>query len=139
MGSSRGHLLAREAEAWLRENLTEPLTIPDLCLAVNASERTLHSAFREHLGTTPKLHLKALRLAAAHDELRRAMGGTRISDVALRWGFLHFGWFSHDYRQFFGETPSATLRRRGLAPLQQAPAEASSARGASRRGASVAA
>jgi transcriptional regulator GlxA family with amidase domain len=111
MAASRRQVLAREAEAWLRQNLTEPLTIADLCQAVQTSERTLHSTFRERLGTTPKLHLKALRLEAARRELQRGAPGTRITDVALNWGFLHFGWFSHDYRRCFGETPSDTLRR----------------------------
>ncbi len=34
-----------------------------------------------------------------------------MTDVALDWGFLHFGWFSQDYRRLFGETPSQTLLR----------------------------
>jgi transcriptional regulator GlxA family with amidase domain len=104
-------MLASEAEAWLRQNLAAPLTIADVCQAVKASERTLHSAFRERLGTTPKLHLKAMRLEAARRELLRGLPGTRITDVALNWGFLHFGWFSHDYRRCYGETPSHTLCR----------------------------
>jgi AraC family ethanolamine operon transcriptional activator len=107
----RGRALARRAEAWLRQNLTEPPTIADLCGAVNASERTLHEAFREHLGTTPKAYLKALRLNAAHQDLLAAGPQTRVTDVALDWGFEHFGWFAHDYRRLFGETPSQTLQR----------------------------
>lgn len=108
---SRGQRLASDAEAWLRENLTESLTIPVLCHAVQASERTLHAAFRKHLGTTPKARFKALRLEAARRDLLHGRGGTRVTDVALCWGFLHFGWFAHDYRHCFGETPSDTLRR----------------------------
>jgi AraC family ethanolamine operon transcriptional activator len=108
---SRGRSLARKAEAWLRENLAEPPTIAVLCAALQSSERTLHEAFREHLGTTPKAYLKTLRLNAAHHDLLRAVGKTRVTDVALDWGFLHFGWFSQDYRRLFGETPSETLQR----------------------------
>jgi AraC family ethanolamine operon transcriptional activator len=111
LGSRRGRGLARRAEAWLRENLAEPPTIATLCGAVNASERTLHEAFREHLGTTPKAYVKALRLNAARRDLLRGGARTRVTDVALDWGFLHFGWFSQDYRRLFGETPSQTLHR----------------------------
>ena len=107
----RGHLLAREAAAWLRENLTEPLTIRDLCAALHTSERTLHAAFREHVGTTPKAFVKAERLRGARQDLLHAGPNTRVTDVALRWCFLHFGWFAHDYHAMFGETPSRTLRR----------------------------
>lgn len=107
----RGHKLARAAEAWLRANLTEALTIRDLCTALHTSERTLHAAFREHVGTTPKAFVKALRLRAARQDLLQAGPNTRVTDVALRWCFLHFGWFAHDYHALFGETPSRTLRR----------------------------
>jgi len=78
---------------------------------VNVSERTLHAAFRENLGTTPKAYLKMLRLNSAHHDLLRGGARTRVTDVALDWGFVHFGWFSQDYRRLFGETPSQTLHR----------------------------
>ena len=35
----------------------------------------------------------------------------RVSDVALRWGFTHFGRFSLEYRRMFGESPRETLKR----------------------------
>jgi AraC family transcriptional regulator, ethanolamine operon transcriptional activator len=110
-GASFGRRLAREAVAWMRTHLTDELTIGDLCRALDARERTLHAAFCEHMGTSPKAYFKELRLAAARRELLRSHRGIRVTDVALRWGFLHFGWFAHDYRQTFGETPSDTLRR----------------------------
>jgi transcriptional regulator GlxA family with amidase domain len=102
--------LAFRAEAWLRQNLAEPPTIARLCEALGASQRTLHEAFREHLDTTPKAYLKMLRLEAARHDLLRA-ARPRVTDVALDWGFLHFGWFSQDYRRLFGETPRQTLQR----------------------------
>lgn len=95
----------------LRQNLAERPTISALCEALPARERTLHEAFREHLGTTPKAYLKTLRLEAAHHDLLKGLETTRVTDVALEWGFLHFGWFSQDYRRLFGEAPSQTLRR----------------------------
>jgi AraC family ethanolamine operon transcriptional activator len=107
----RGRRLALRAEAWLRQNLSEPPTIAALCQAVGASERTLHEAFRAHLDTTPMAYLKALRLNAAHHGLVEGGARRRVTDVALDWGFLHFGWFSQDYRRHFGETPSQTLQR----------------------------
>src|SRR5215510_12772793 len=110
-GSSRRRRLALRAEAWLREKLAEPPTIASLCQALDASERTLHEAFRQHLDTTPKAYLKVLRLNAARHDLLQGEKRQRVTDVALDWGFLHFGWFSQDYRRLFGETPSQTLHR----------------------------
>jgi AraC family ethanolamine operon transcriptional activator len=103
-------MLARRAEEFLRAHLTRPITIRDLCLATGASERTLHDAFRRHLGTTPKAYLKLIRLNAVHRELEQGDPGTTVTGVAMRWGFFHPGWFSHDYRLMFGRTPSDTLR-----------------------------
>jgi AraC family transcriptional regulator, ethanolamine operon transcriptional activator len=109
--SCRSRALAWRAEAWLRQNLADPPTIAHICHALEASERTLHEAFRQHLDTTPKAYLKTLRLNAARHDLVKARDTTRVTDVALDWGFLHFGWFSQDYRRLFGETPRQTLQR----------------------------
>jgi AraC family ethanolamine operon transcriptional activator len=119
--SARSRALALKAEAWLRECLAEPTTIADLCAAMGAGERTVHEAFREHLGTTPMAYLKVLRLNAARQDLCRRGATCKVTDVALDWGFLHFGWFSQDYRRLFGETPSQTLQR-ARAAVSQTPA-----------------
>jgi AraC family transcriptional regulator, ethanolamine operon transcriptional activator len=112
---SPGRALAQRAEVWLRQNLLAPSSIQGLCAALAASERTLHQAFREHLNATPKAYLKTLRLNAARADLMRGEGSTRVTDVALDWGFQHFGWFSQDYRRLFAETPSHTLQRGRMA------------------------
>lgn len=103
--------IARQAEAILRQSTHRPITIGQLCEAVGTSERTLHAAFREHLDMTPKAYLKMLRLNAARRDLRVARPGTKVTEVAMRWDFLHFGHFSQDYFAMFGETPSQTLHR----------------------------
>ena len=95
----------------MRQNLCENPTIADLCATLGASQRTLHEAFREHLAATPKAYLKVLRLKAARQDLLEAAEGRRVTDVALDYSFLHFGWFSQDYRRLFGETPHETLQR----------------------------
>lgn len=105
-----GVKLARQADTYLRSNLQAPLTIRDLCTAMGVPERTLFKAMRTHLGLSPKALLKTLRLNAVRRELLAAVAGTGVMDVAMRWGFFHAGWFSQDYRQQFGETPSTTLR-----------------------------
>ncbi|HEX5817928.1 MAG TPA: helix-turn-helix domain-containing protein [Gemmatimonadales bacterium] len=102
--------LARRAEEFLAANLERPTTIRDLCVAVGATERTLHDAFRRHFNASPKAHLKLLRLNAVHRELQRGEPGTTVTGVAMRWGFFHLSWFAQDYRRMFECTPSETLR-----------------------------
>jgi AraC family ethanolamine operon transcriptional activator len=101
--------LAWRAQEYLHNHLDAELTIRGLCRATGATARTLHRAFQEQFGTTPKAYLKMLRLNGVRDDLLQHTPGTTVTDIAIRWGFLHLGWFSHDYREMFGETPSQTL------------------------------
>ena len=86
--------------------------VSELCAAARVSERTLQYAFRDIMGMSPLTYLHRLRLHWARDELRVAKrGSTTVTDVALNWGFWHFGEFSRAYKNCFGEPPSSTLRR----------------------------
>jgi AraC family ethanolamine operon transcriptional activator len=84
--------------------------LSELCATANASERTLQYAFKDIMGMSPLTYLHRLRLHRARDELRKAQSGTTtVTDVALNWGFWHFGEFSRAYKNCFGEVPSKTL------------------------------
>ena len=86
--------------------------LSELCEAASVSERTLQYAFHDILGMSPLTYLRRLRLHWARIELRKSkIGTTRVTDVALNWGFWHFGDFSREYKDCFGEVPSSTLKR----------------------------
>jgi AraC family transcriptional regulator, ethanolamine operon transcriptional activator len=85
-----------------------PLSVADLCLRLGVSRRTVQYAFDEVLGTNPASYLRAVRLDRVRKDLLQAGS---VTDAATRWGFWHFGHFSNDYREQFGELPSETLRR----------------------------
>ncbi len=86
--------------------------LSELCATANVSKRTLQYAFHDIMGMSPLTYLNRLRLHWARDELRKAKSGARtVTDVAMNWGFWHFGEFSRAYRNCFGEVPSDTLRR----------------------------
>ena len=85
-------------------------TLPDLCEVAGVSERTLEYGFREEFGVTPVRYLKLVRLNGARRDLLRGSPRTaRVTDVALRWGFLEAGRFAGEYQRLFGELPSQTL------------------------------
>lgn len=103
---------ARRAAGILRERCAEDISITDLCAATGATRRTLHLGFMELYGVPPMRYLKALRLCKVRRELSKMMDReVRVTDVAMRWGFLHLGRFASDYRQFFGELPSVQKAR----------------------------
>ena len=86
--------------------------LSELCETANVSERTLQYAFRDMLGMSPLTYLHRLRLHRARDELRNAKSeSTTVTNVAMNWGFWHFGDFSRAYKNCFDETPSSTLRQ----------------------------
>ncbi|WP_158088805.1 AraC family transcriptional regulator [Thermoactinospora rubra] len=105
----------RRARRFCEEHAAEPITLGDIAAAARVSVRTLQSGFREHLQTTPMAYLRKVRLARAHADLLHiaATGGrTTVTEVALRWGFMHLSRFAAFYRQTYGHAPSVTLRGR---------------------------
>lgn len=104
------HVLA--AEQFIREHAMQAPTLSELAAAAGVSVRTLNAAFREFRGCTPMQALRDARLNGVRAELLVAPAGTTVRDVAAEWGYAHFGLFASAYNRRFGETPSATLRKR---------------------------
>ena len=103
----------KRAEEFLDANLPNPIGVADVVAVANVSVRTLHQGFRARHQVGPMGWLRQRRLDRAHAELGAAdPEESQVGDIALRLGFTHLGRFSVQYRQRFGESPSATLRRR---------------------------
>ena len=103
--------ITKAAEDYALARAAEPLSVTDLCGETGASERTLQYAFQEILGLSPISYLIRLRLHRVRHALRTATDPrTRVSSVAMDWGFWHFGDFSRAYKECFGERPSDTLK-----------------------------
>jgi AraC-like DNA-binding protein len=101
----------QRAEDYLRASLSEPFSLTDFAQATGINHRTLQRHFRRVYGVTPQVWFRSMKLNAIRRELQRSSGTReRVSDIAMRWGFLHFGRFAEEYRQLFGERPRETLR-----------------------------
>lgn len=112
LGPARARLSprpVRQAEEFIMANLDRPITLEEVAQAAGTGVRALQLAFRRFRGTTPLGFWRDARLAAAHRELSEGTA-TSVTDVALRWGFSHFGRFAECYRRRHGRTPSETLR-----------------------------
>ena len=96
---------------YLRAHAERPIGLSDLVAVAGVPGRTLTRHFRDTFGLSPMAYLRKLRFERARRDLLAAGPGETVADVAWRWGFRHMGRFSVDYRRFFGEAPSATLRR----------------------------
>jgi transcriptional regulator GlxA family with amidase domain len=95
----------------LRGRPEHPWTAAELASAVSLSVRSLQEGFRRALDTTPMTYLRRVRLERVHEELVAASPGMLgVTEVAMRWGFVHLGRFATSYREAYGELPSETAR-----------------------------
>jgi AraC-like DNA-binding protein/tetratricopeptide (TPR) repeat protein len=103
----------RRSVETMRANVGHRWSLAQLAALADVSPRTLQRQFMRFLGKSPQAVWQEIGLEQARYELLRGAGGGRVSDVALRCGFLHLGRFSADYRRRYRETPSSTLKRQG--------------------------
>jgi AraC family ethanolamine operon transcriptional activator len=105
-------LIAKKAEDYVLAQAGDHVSVSDLCRVTAVSERALQNAFKEVMGLTPLAYLARVRLHRVREALLEGtQGSTTVTVEALKWGFWHFGEFSHAYKDCFGELPSDTLRR----------------------------
>jgi AraC-like DNA-binding protein len=103
----------RRAVEFIDANAHRDIGVADIADAVRVGVRGLQLAFRKHRDTTPLAYLRRVRMERAHQDLRVAdpRAGDTVRAIASRWGFLHYGNFSAEYRRAYGCPPSETLRR----------------------------
>jgi AraC-like DNA-binding protein len=102
----------RVARDRLADSAGEPLDLAQLACAAGIGIRALQLGFRRHFGVSISEMLLDMRLAGLHARLAQARPDASITEIAFDLGFTHLGRMAGAYREKFGETPSATLRRR---------------------------
>lgn len=99
-------------EQLLDANPDQPLYLPEVCVALGVTDRTLRLHCQEHVGMSPHRYLWMRRMHLARRALALADGTKRtVTEIANDHGFGELGRFAVSYRRLFGESPSATLRR----------------------------
>jgi len=107
------HKALKRVEDYLDAYPAMPHTVRELCRVAQTSERTLEYAFLERFGVSPKTYLQAFRLNGVRKALRVTdPASASVTTLATRWGFWHMGQFAKDYKRFFAELPSETLKKR---------------------------
>jgi AraC-like DNA-binding protein len=103
----------RRAMAFIDEHAQRDVTTAEIAAAAHVSIRALQLAFRRHLGTSPVVYLRRVRLDHAHRDLLAAdPAGQTVTAIAYRWGFHSSSRFAHYYQKVYGVAPSRTLRGR---------------------------
>lgn len=116
------HLLSREpaqvssaavrsVEEYIEANWDKPIDIEKMVAVAQVSARSLFRQFRKDRGYSPADFAKRVRLGRARELLEQSNESGSVIQVALKCGFQNPGHFARDYRNCFGELPSATLQR----------------------------
>src|SRR5262245_12396061 len=97
------------------EDLLEGEPIPSLteiAASLGVSRRMLRECCKRSLGMSPSRYRRLRGMQLVHRALRdETPGMARISAIARRYGFRDLGRFAANYRTFYGELPSANLKR----------------------------
>ena len=102
--------IVRKAEDYFAEKQPGPVSLADLCAVAGVSQRTLYHAFLVMCGDSPMAYFKKRRLTDARLALLDPGPVRRlVKRAALNAGLTHFGRFSAEYRELFGESPTTTL------------------------------
>jgi len=109
----RHSLIMRRFRRVIEENPDRGLYIPELAAEIGVSLSTLRVCCEEQLGMSPKRYLMLRRMHFVRRALLdNAPGTSTVTNIATRYGFFELGRFSGQYGSLFGESPSATLRRK---------------------------
>ena len=105
-------LIVRQAEERFFASQGSKVSLADLCAASGVSQSALYRAFDVVCGEPPIAYFHKRRLTEARRVLIKMPAGRgAVRRAALAAGLTEFGRFSVEYRQLFGEPPSATLSR----------------------------
>lgn len=98
----------RAAIAFMRENVSEPLSVEEVASKVGLSRAHFYSLFRSQLNTTPQVFWSAIRVEEA--VARLTSGEDSVTAMALDLGFSSPGNFSRFFKEHMGISPSRFRR-----------------------------
>ncbi|GJH27008.1 AraC family transcriptional regulator [Caballeronia novacaledonica] len=98
-------------KGYIRENLSEDLSLEMIAAASNVSLRKLYVLFKSNAQESPRDFIQRLRLERVRSDLLQPRASDSVTDIATRYGFSHLGRFSALYKARYNELPSQTLGR----------------------------
>jgi AraC family ethanolamine operon transcriptional activator len=106
--------LSKKIRTYLNDHAVKPIQMIELTALTGKSERTVERIFKKYFGITPYTYLKIHRLHLIRNQLLQMDESVRVNigDIAIKNGFMQMGYFGSEYKKIFGETASATLRRK---------------------------
>ena len=94
-----------QAQIWIQDNLSKPLSIPDVASQFGMTTRTFNRRFRLAVSSRPSDYLTEVRMTFACDLLKNT--DLSILEIAGYSGYKDASWFSSRFRQWSGNSPKA--------------------------------
>lgn len=91
---------------YIENHFRDPIGNKDFAKISNLSVRQIERKFKQILGKTPKQYLLEKRLETAHQELLK--GRSKISDIAMDYGFFDHSHFTKFYRRYYKKNPKSS-------------------------------
>jgi len=104
--SSNEHV--KKAVIYLRQHLSEPLSLDKLAEAVGISKFHLAHLFKIYTGKTVIQTMNLIRCAEAQ---RLIEEGTSVSSAAFSCGFENLSYFTRTYKKYMGTLPSKRISK----------------------------
>src|SRR5260370_28685818 len=81
----------KRAIDYMQAHLDAPIRLADIVQASGVPGRTLFKHFSDCRGLSPMRYLRNARLDKVSETLRRVAPETRVTTIAIQWGFTHMG------------------------------------------------
>ena len=101
--------------SYLRQNLSEPLSVDDLAERAGISRAVFHRRFKAATSFSPLQFIKALRLSHAAMQI---VGGKTVGQAADDVGYASASQFSREFRRQFGQSPRQWARTAASTDVQ---------------------
>ena len=108
--------LAKEAAAWLAENLDRQVTVPELSRRFHVSQTHLQNAFKGVYGVPVSSYIRILKMQSA--ALRMIHTDAAILEIASEFGYSNAGKFASAFQKIMGETPGEYRKMHGITGWQ---------------------
>ncbi|NLL78801.1 MAG: AraC family transcriptional regulator [Clostridiales bacterium] len=96
---------------FIQENYDKPLSLAEICQALNISKTECCRCFKQNLRMTPFEYLMTYRVNMAAGQLESS--GDTIAEIAARTGFGSDSYFCKQFKRYMGCTPMEYRRRSG--------------------------
>jgi AraC-like DNA-binding protein len=109
---TNGEEIALDIRNKVYNHMDGDIRIDKLAREYKVCEQTIQNSFKSLYGFTPKKFLNILKLNLVHKDLKESYSSnTTVSNIAYKWGFMHLGRLSQNYKELFNENPSDTLKK----------------------------